>query len=165
MDGKPEDNKKGTQRGNSGIHLGFLHLGQDCSFMSPPQGRLSYLETSFVMKPLHPLWLRLGDPFMMLSLFDPLPHFFLIQTLCWNILETCCPSLRRGMLQLIMIKQQQLLILRKTSSIQTSFQILLKAQRKTVRRQTAKILSFILLMMGWALTPGGPTELATHQNF
>ncbi len=66
VDGKPEDNSKGTQRGIKGIHLGFPQLRRDCSFMTPLQGRLSYLGMSFVMKPLHPLWLILCGHFTML---------------------------------------------------------------------------------------------------
>ncbi len=66
MDSKPEDNSKGIKRGIRGIHLGSSPTQKDCSFMFTLQGRLSYLGMSFVMKLLHPLWLRLGDPFMVL---------------------------------------------------------------------------------------------------
>jgi hypothetical protein len=67
VDGKPEDNRKGTQRGIREINLGFSPTQKGLLlFMSPLQGTLSYLEMPFVMKPLHALWLRLGDHFMML---------------------------------------------------------------------------------------------------
>ena len=39
VDGKPEDNSKGTQRGIRGIHLGFSPLRKDCYFMFLPPGR------------------------------------------------------------------------------------------------------------------------------
>ncbi len=78
------------------------------------------------------------------------------------------------MLQLVAIKQRQLLLLKKTSSAQTSSQILLrnpvkrkplKAQRKAMRQQEALILFLRLWMMGWIPTLGDPIEPGTHQNF
>jgi hypothetical protein len=74
----------------------------------------------------------------------------------------------------IIIKPQKLLLLRKTSSIQTSFQILLriqvkrkllKASTKAMKKQAAQALSLRSLMMGYISTLGGPTEIGTYQNF
>ena len=152
--------------------LDFPLPRKDCSFMSPLPGRLLYLGMSFVMKPLPPLLLRLGNHSMMPWLLDPLLPLFLIHTLWWNILEICCHSLRRGMLQPTLIKQQQLLLLRKTSSIQTSFQILWRIPvkrklllKKAMRMKSTQILSLRLWMMDWIPRLGDPAELGTHQNF
>ncbi len=46
--------------------LDFPQLRKDCYFMYHLPGRLSFLVMSFVMKPLYPLRLKLGDHFMML---------------------------------------------------------------------------------------------------
>ncbi len=46
--------------------LDFPQPSKDCYSMSHLPGRLSFLVMSFVMKPLSPLWLRLGDHSMML---------------------------------------------------------------------------------------------------
>jgi hypothetical protein len=78
------------------------------------------------------------------------------------------------MLQLIIIKQQQLLHLSKTLFIQTSFPILLrilvkrklpKNQRKAMKKQAIQTLFLRLLMMAWTPTLGDPTELGAHQNY
>ncbi len=66
MDGKPEDNSKGTQRGIRGIHLGFSSTQKGLLLYVPSTGRLSFLEMLFAMKQLPPLWLELGDLPMML---------------------------------------------------------------------------------------------------
>jgi hypothetical protein len=71
VDGKPEDNSKGTQRGIrgeglEGYILDFPQPKKDCSFMSLLPGRLLFLGMSSVMRHLLPLWLKLGDHSMML---------------------------------------------------------------------------------------------------
>ncbi len=66
VDGKPEDNSKGTQRGIRGIHLGFSPTQKELLLYAPSTRQIVISGVVLVMKPLHPLWLRLRDLFMML---------------------------------------------------------------------------------------------------
>ncbi len=66
VDGKPEDNSKGTQRGIRGIHLGFSPTQKGLLLYVPSTRQIVISGDDIVMKPLHPLWLRLGDHFMTL---------------------------------------------------------------------------------------------------
>ncbi len=84
------------------------------------------------------------------------------------------PMVSHFRVQLIIIKEQQLLHLRKTLFTQTSFHTLLrspvkrrllKIQRKPLRRQKSHLLSLRSLMMAWTPALGDPTELGTHQNY
>jgi hypothetical protein len=82
LDGKPENNSKSTQR----IDLRFSLTQKGLLLYAPSTRQIVISGDVICDEPLHPLWLRLGEHFMMLYHLDPPPHLILTHTLCRNVL-------------------------------------------------------------------------------
>jgi hypothetical protein len=103
VDCKPEDNSKGIQRGIKGIHLGFSPTQKGLLLFVPFTRKIVISGDVICDETFASAVAETWRPYHLLQLLDPLPHLFLIHSLCWNILDVCCPSLRRGILQPIII--------------------------------------------------------------
>ncbi len=174
VDGKPEDNSKGTQRGIRGLHFGFSPTQKGLILYIPSTRQIvisgDVICDETFASTVTETWRPFHDALAFRSIASFIPDSYTVLEHTGDLLF----QFEEGNATAHNNQTATTSPFEEDSSIQTSSQTLLrilvkrrllKAQRKTMRKQTAQILFLRLLMMGWIPTLGGPTELGTHQNF